>query len=486
MAALTRSELMAERTVGVSEARPSLDGWTPVTEADRTSARIQLAKMLAHPLFANSKRYPALLRHVVESTLEGKAEHLKERTLGIEVFGRKADYDTNLDPVVRITAGEIRKRIAQYYHEPEHESELRIDLPAGSYVPLFHLAQPARPVVAGLPDDSDAEVNALEAALPAIRRSVRWRAPVFLASGCALIALIAIVGSMKPWSPRTALDKFWSPILEAPGPVLLSIGEPSIARNRTRKSPVDRETGGNRDASSGRGTNGNTDGRRDRGASVNSDAGGNRPSNVTQETAGNGDPAGPVEETISEHIRNVDHIVLPDATTLVNLSGFLGRAGKAYHLQGTSSTTLTDLRAGPAILISAFDNPWTLRLTDPLRFHFVHKEGSTIFSIQDRDNPEANQWSVDFATPYAKLTEDYAVAGRFMDATTGQVLVIAAGIGPNGTVSAGEFLSDKQFMEQIAGQASRDWSHKNMEAVIATQVIDGKSGPPRVAAVHFW
>jgi hypothetical protein len=73
-----------------------------------------------------------------------------------------------------------------------------------------------------------------------------------------------------------------------------------------------------------------------------------------------------------------------------------------------------------------------------------------------------------------------------MDSTTGQVLVIAAGIGANGTISAGEFLTDKRFMEQISGQAPSVWARKNMEAVIATQVIDGKSGPPRVAAVHLW
>ena len=72
----------------------------------------------------------------------GNVDQLKERTLGIEVFGRELDYDTNIDHIVRSTAGEIRKRIAQYYHEPGHESEIRIDLPSGSYVPEFHWPPP--------------------------------------------------------------------------------------------------------------------------------------------------------------------------------------------------------------------------------------------------------------------------------------------------------------------------------------------------------
>ena len=77
-------------------------------------------------MFKNSKRYPNLLRDVVERTLEGHSGHLKERTLGAEVFGREPDYDTNLDPVVRTSAVEIHKRIAQYYHEAAHESEIRM------------------------------------------------------------------------------------------------------------------------------------------------------------------------------------------------------------------------------------------------------------------------------------------------------------------------------------------------------------------------
>src|SRR5262249_18342558 len=110
----------------------------PDTEIEREAIREQLQRILAHPLFSHSKRYPLLLRWVVEKALDGRGGQLKEGTLGGEVFGRDPDYDTNTDPVVRITAGEIRKRIAQYYHEPGRESELRIDLPCGTYVPEFH------------------------------------------------------------------------------------------------------------------------------------------------------------------------------------------------------------------------------------------------------------------------------------------------------------------------------------------------------------
>jgi hypothetical protein len=78
-----------------------------------------------------------MLKYVVSAALEGHAGDLKERTLGVEVFGRDPDYDTNADPVVRFSASEVRKRIAQYYHDNEGSSSVQIELPLGSYVPDF-------------------------------------------------------------------------------------------------------------------------------------------------------------------------------------------------------------------------------------------------------------------------------------------------------------------------------------------------------------
>ena len=73
---------------------------------------------MASPFLSHSKRFPIFLRFVVEQTLAENEENIKERTLGIEIFGRDASYDTAPDPIVRVTASEIRKRVAQYYQIP--------------------------------------------------------------------------------------------------------------------------------------------------------------------------------------------------------------------------------------------------------------------------------------------------------------------------------------------------------------------------------
>src|SRR6202166_3966121 len=113
---------------------------------DPALVREQLRRLVAHPLFTNSKRYPVLLTYTVEQTLLGTAGDLKERTIGIEAFGREPSYDVNLDPVVRMTAAEVRKRLIQYYYSPDHVGEPIIELPVGSYVPLFREPSPHSPV----------------------------------------------------------------------------------------------------------------------------------------------------------------------------------------------------------------------------------------------------------------------------------------------------------------------------------------------------
>jgi hypothetical protein len=73
------------------------------------------------------------------NALAGQQDLLKERIIGFEVFGKVADYDTNAEPVVRVTAAEIRRRLEQYYQEAGHDTEIRLLLPAGSYVPQLSL-----------------------------------------------------------------------------------------------------------------------------------------------------------------------------------------------------------------------------------------------------------------------------------------------------------------------------------------------------------
>src|SRR6202051_3242891 len=120
---------------GAMSRAASTGEWQPPTGQERDAILRELHAVIASPYFCNSKRYPALLQYVVENTLAGKSDRLKERTLGVEVFDRPSTYDTNAEAVVRFTAGEVRNRLLLYYNERGRNSTVRISLPVGSYIP---------------------------------------------------------------------------------------------------------------------------------------------------------------------------------------------------------------------------------------------------------------------------------------------------------------------------------------------------------------
>ena len=194
-----------------------------LTDAKKDIIREQLERLLASPFFSHSKRFPCFLRFVVEQTLAENAENIKERTLGIEIFGRDASYDTASDPIVRVTAAEIRKRVAQYYQDPTHDHELRISLPLGSYIPQFR--SPKNGSDYGLPeiDLMAAQHKELTATLEKQNRSYLL---LIIALICLTSVLFAVGGSLA-WRQfhRSPVGSFWQPVLTANEPVLICIAD---------------------------------------------------------------------------------------------------------------------------------------------------------------------------------------------------------------------------------------------------------------------
>jgi hypothetical protein len=385
----------------------------PESDAEREAIREQLGRILASTLFRNSKRFPSLLSFTVECALKGSVEPLKERTLGVEVFGRQPDYDTTQDPVVRMTAVEIRKRLAQYYQAPGHENEIRIDFPPGSYVPEFH-PPPQIPVP-----------------VPVAAPSTASR----LVYGWGIVAVI--VAGLAIWSqykPETALDRFWNPVLDARSTVLLCIPNPSTIPQPDPNAPIDI-------------------------ASV------------------------PAPNTIGELLEQ-DSMRFSDALVLSKLTALLASRGAPYRIRRTGATAFEDLRDGPVVLIGSFNNAWTLRLGDQLRFSFARDENRSY--IRDRQNPSNREWGNGRATtPLASVPENYGIISRVLDPATGRFVVTVAGL-LYGTRAAGECLTDSACMAAAAKLAPGDWKHKNIQVVISTKLIAHDSGPPHVLAAYAW
>ncbi len=403
--------------------------------------RTLLEQVLGSHLFRGSRRCQILLRHITEQTLAGETSSLKERTLGIEVFGRAPDYDTSMDPIVRAGAAEIRKKLAQYYQESGHESETRIELLSGSYIAEFHFNGAGGNGAAG------AGVAAV-AAGPTPRNPTRrnWAVP---AAGAALALLILAAALASYGWRRSDLDLLWGPVLKTPGSVLICVGQPVVYNLRSAQA---------QDAIQGF---------------------------ETPHTAG----APPAHRAIREEDLIIlwdRYVALGDAVCLVHLTSLLERYRKPYRIRGERSTSFADLRDTPAVLIAAFDNPWTLRTAGQLRFTFHKDSEHETDMVLDRLHPENTEWKLTGAWPKWDIPNDYAIVSRILDTTTDRTVLIAAGITQYGTMAAGEFLSSPEYFSDAARQFPRDWPKKNLQIVLRVPVVNGIAGRPRILATHVW
>jgi hypothetical protein len=398
---------------------------------DASVVRDQLKRLLTHPLFANSKRYPVFLAYTVEQTLLGNAGELKERTIGVEAFGREPNYDVNLDPVVRTTAAEVRKRLIQYYYNTDHFGELIVELSVGSYVPSFrdpavlvslesasHISQRSGELPQDYPviESRSAEVTLPPAALA----EHRWK----WITMSLLLALVTGFGAGRIQIPQkpSNLERFWEPVTATSSKVTYCLGQPIDA--------VDRER-----------------------------------------TTANGMPL-------------YGRLDVSDVITLARSIVPLVPKGGDFRVVSDSEIGYTQLREGPVVLIGAFDNVWTMRITLDLPFGFEYD--SQVRRLVDRKSPEKRFWTLQWQVPYTKLAKDYAIIARIHDSVTGQPVIIIAGILGEGTEAASEVVFKTAYLDEMLKKAPKNWDQLNLEAVIETNVIEGHAGPPTVLAVETW
>src|ERR1700730_4352792 len=105
------------------------------TRGDLASLQRHLREVIEGDAFKGSHRSGQFLQYIVDQAIAGHFESLKERVIGVELFGRSASYDTGDDAIVRVTASDVRKRLLQHYGRYGSTSEFRISLPSGSYIP---------------------------------------------------------------------------------------------------------------------------------------------------------------------------------------------------------------------------------------------------------------------------------------------------------------------------------------------------------------
>lgn len=398
----------------------------PTPQIQREVVLQQLQRILESEFFRNSQRCSRFLEYSVHHLLQHQpSDELKERRVGIDVFGRPADYDTAHDNVVRVTANEVRKRLAQYYGSLKTRDPFILEMPSGAYVVTVRDSRLTAETPAGEPLAGFSTQPPPQAEQTSGMR--RWRARRAVGGLCLAAAFALSIGAAfyRHVQPSNVLEQVWSPLLRIPTPVLISIAEP-VAYEPASGSTV---------------------------------------------ASGPTAPMVPLRDAF---------VGVGDAYAMADIAQYLTGAHKTWRLVAGNEVPSQDLRSGPMVLIGAHSNLWTAKLMAGLRYSFG--ENNTVLD-HTLSQPA---WSLPNLRPDWQTTEDYAIVSRFRSPQTGQPVIIMAGLTNFGTQTAGEFITSPDLLAAALDHAPRGWQEKNFQFVLHTRLIGHTPERPTVIASYFW
>ena len=432
-----------------------------LSEEVQAAIRTELHSMLEAQIFAQSGRCKRFLSHVVNQTLQGRADALKERSIGVDAFGRPSDYDTAEDPIVRVAANEVRKRIGQFYQDSPIPHAVQIELPKGAYVPEFRILPVKRAGASGVVSaagssrlDTPTNVSratedlhqhsrnrvSLTDSLPprselrepkSFAKRKLWARITFLAL---LISAGTTVASVWIVKSRRSFPQIWNSFQHAKVPVLVCLGAHDI-----------------------------------------------QVPNETSSSSAN---------SFYDLVMRKQTIPVDDVTVITAMASLMGKQGIPFRVASADQTSLTDFRRQPVILIGAADNIWTQRVTQDLRYRLmvipaVTSEGPPVASIVDSKDSSSHPWTIDFSVPVSEWKSDYGIVARMDDPITGVPVIIDAGLGNDGSLAASEFITSGASQSRLANDPLCR-KKSNFEAVVETNIIGMRPGPPHVLRLECW
>jgi hypothetical protein len=433
------------------------------TPIPRPAVLRAMSHVLESKPFRTSKQCQNFLRYVVLNTVEGRDDALKERVIGAAVLERSPDYNTADDPVVRIRAADVRKRLAMYYQDEGHDEPIRISIPSGSYRVFFHHAD-AHPELASLHADpvrsdpytedlghagpapsaiealghppleapTQLPVEAMAGAEAAAHHARQWKRRILAAL---LIALPVLFAGLMTWYFRgdnqREFNLFWAPTLNQPRPPILYVG--SNAVYRLSNSFLQRYQATHPDY--------------------------------------NGLESLPAIDS-TESIKgsdldedDKDFVGLGDVAAAVSISTFFKGRDIRYDLRFGRDIVFGDFRTTPVVLIGAFNNSWTLELNDKMPYRFTASNG-----IKRLEGP-GHSWQTWYG-PEGSPREDYALITREISAKSGEPVIAVAGLDQTGTRAAAEFVSSPALLNAALKKLPGGWQNKKIQLVLHATIVD--------------
>jgi hypothetical protein len=447
------------------------------TEQDIASLQLHLQELIDGAAFKSSHRGGQFLRYIVEQAIAGHFESLKERVIGVEMFGRSPSYDTGDDAIVRVTASDVRRRLLQHYGKYGATSEFRIILPSGSYIPEIirkprinvDLHEPdagqhhqSKVAGQGPPTAQTGPQNRVSSADPfqespssRTRRGIPRLRLGFVLTALNLVLGVAIIWTAhasKPAAVPTAVLP-WSAFFSSPNSTHLITSDPNIAE-------IQGFTGGQ--------------------ISVSDYANHNyipEPNTLTPEI-----------NRFCRVILRGDKAAVVDTVIAVNIAQIAQVSSRKIKVHAARNIQLTDLKTDDNFIFlgSPRSDPWSALFSDQLDFRFVFDKDSgqeIIRNIHPRPHelpsyiPTAPGWATG---------QSFALIAFVKNPDQNGHVLLLAGENREGTEAAGRLVTDLARLSDVLQKCGVPPSDplQHFELLLRLNMMAGSPNNVDVVACH--
>jgi hypothetical protein len=440
---------------------------TKVVETEQDAARLHkhLKEVIEGEAFKGSHRSGQFLTYIVEESIAGRFTALKERVIGVKLFGRDPSYDTGEDAIVRVTASDVRRRLLQHYGKYGFTSEFRISLPLGSYIPEITreklktgsvrtpLAIPEVPVATPEPVTVPHIVGPIETPAPDKRRGVGW-----LYFGVLVIACNAVLWgifwnhfSRGSSAPVSILP--WPAFFQSPRSTKLITSDPNIVE-------IQEVTGSTVSLSD----------------------------YANQRFIPNVDSLSPQVISFCRNILRGDKAAAVDTGVIASIAELAQSASKKINVQVARDVRLSDLYADENFIFtgSPRSNLWTILFNDQLDFRFVFDDESHQEVIRNvHPRPSESSTYVPTAKGWATGQSFATISFVQNPGKDGQVLILAGANG-EGTAAAGELVTNGPRLSAALQQCGIESPHpiRHFQLLLRLNTMAGSPSNVDVLACH--
>lgn len=446
-------------------------------EEDSAALHLHLKEVMEGDAFKGSHRSAQFLKYVVEQAIAGRFDSLKERVIGVELFGRPPSYDTGDDAIVRVTASDVRRRLLQHYGMYGTSAEFHISLPLGSYIPEITKEAHSHMESSGNPETQpEAETAALsikpkidgtqilptdpcsapgETSLAVDSSKLRWLALILSLIAIAVFAAsISIRSHLFQSGPTASSVLPWSAFFPSTRSIQMITSDPDIAE-------IQILTGDD--------------------ISV-SDYANHRyiptPNELTPE----------VNYLFRTALRG-DKSAAVDAPIVANIAALATTSGRKIDVHAARSIQLTDLKTEDNFIFlgSPRSNPWSALFKDQLDFQFVFDKQSGQ-EVVHNVHPQAHEPSSYIPTAMGWGTgESFAIIAFIQNLDQdGQVLLLA-GANAEGTEAAGRLITDLPRLSATLQKCGLSSSkpQRHFELLVHLNTMAGSPEKSEVIACHI-